>query len=127
MTTAATEDRIAWTVEIPDWTPPPLNKLMRMHWGVAARHKRAVYGLIDVMLWKHRVPRAEGRRRVSVAVTVAGRSGIPDADGILKLLLDGLVRCGALVDDSAKWCELGAVTVDRGPARSTRITLEDIP
>ncbi len=114
-------------IEITGWSPTPLNKLMRMHWGRRCKVKREAYVLVLLGCHLNGVPKAKGRRRVSIAVTVAGRSGIPDADGVLKLLLDGLVRCGALVDDSGRWCELGEVWVGRGPARRTVIVLEDIP
>lgn len=44
----------------------------------------------------------------------------------MKALLDALKSNGLILDDSARWCELGEVAVRRGARKSTRITLEDI-
>ncbi len=46
---------------------------------------------------------------------------------VLKLIEDGLVKCGALRDDGPAWMELGEVRVERGERRGTVIVLEDIP
>jgi hypothetical protein len=49
-----------------------------------------------------------------------------DPDGIWKSLCDALVAAGLLVDDSARWCELGSFTQTRGAAKATRIVLTDL-
>ncbi len=116
-----------WTIEIPGWIPPSVNRLIGQHWGKATRHKRVAYAAIDAMAFRAGVPLAQGRRRVSVTVTVNGRGRLPDGDNMLKCLLDGLVKCGALRDDGPAWMQLGEVTVQRGETRGTVITLEDIP
>ncbi len=115
-----------WTIEIPGWIPYSTNRMIRAHWGKATKYKRAAYAAIDAMAFNAGVPQARGKRRVSVTVTVSGRGRLPDADNMLKCLLDGLTYCGVLVDDSAKWCELGEVRVERGATRGTVIVLEDL-
>jgi hypothetical protein len=72
------------------------------------------------------IAEAKGRRRVGVAVTVAGCGRLLDPDNMLKALFDGLVANRMLVDDSARWCQIGDVSVARGKAKRTVITLEDI-
>lgn len=109
---------------IDDWRPVGLNLLLRSHWGKRARLKRLDRETVAVYALNARVPRATGRRRVSVAVTTAATP--PDADNLLKSLLDALTACGLIVDDSPEWCELGAVAVARGKADRTVVTLEDL-
>lgn len=115
-------------LEIDGWCPPSVNLLLKSHWGAANRMKRAVKNRIwaEALAAKPRLTAATGRRRVGVEVTVSGRSGMPDGDNILKALLDALKANGLILDDSARWCELGEVAVRRGPRKGTKITLEDI-
>lgn len=70
------------------------------------------------------MPKATGRRRVSVSVDC--HKTPPDADNVLKSLLDALTACGLVIDDSPAWCELGTVAVARGPRDRTVVTLEDL-
>lgn len=121
--------RREWTLLIPGWCPPSTNKLWKAsHWSGGHRIKqqvgRTIYGAWLVS--RPAVMCATGKRRVSVAVTVAGRGGIPDPDNILKCLLDGLKRNHLIVDDSAHYLELGQVTVERGKEKRTVVVLEDM-
>ncbi len=113
-------------IEIPGWIPYSTNRMIRAHWGKATKYKRAAYAAIDAMAFNAGVPQARGKRRVSVTVTVSGRGRMPDGDNMLKCLLDGLVKCGALRDDGPAWCELGTIRVERGERRGTVIVLEDL-
>ena len=77
------------------------------------------------------VPKASGKRRVSVTIlqpaSTPGR--MPDPDNLLKSLLDALVQAGMLVDDSSKWLTQGKVEILREPtvaALETVIEFEDI-
>jgi len=110
------------------WSPPSVNRLLAAHWATAARIKRAVKDQVAVarLTATEPIPDATGKRRVKIAVTVAGRSGMPDPDNVLKCLMDALKANRLIVDDSARWCEVGAVDVGRGKARRTVIILEDI-
>jgi hypothetical protein len=118
----------AWSIEIPGFVPPSVNRLLGLHWGKRGRVKRGVADTIALASYASGdpVPDAVRKRRVSVSVTVSGRGGLIDPDNALKCLLDALKANRLLVDDSAKWCEIGEVTVERGPETRTRIILEDI-
>jgi Holliday junction resolvase RusA-like endonuclease len=119
-----------WLLLVDDWTPPSVNKLWKApHWSVGHRLKRIAADTIAVALLRasRPIPKATARRRVGIAVRVAGRGGMPDPDNVLKVTLDALKANGMIVDDSARWCEVGTVTVARGPDRFTMISLEDIP
>lgn len=113
-------------VNIPDYRPPTLNRLLRQHWAVRNRAVKGVYQVVAAYCRLADVPRAMTPRRVSVAVTVAGRGGLPDPDAVLKPLLDGLTRCCKIVDDSSYWLRLGSVTVERGEKTLTAITIEEL-
>lgn len=109
---------------IDDWRPVGLNLLLRSHWGKRARLKRLDRETVAVHALAQRVPRATARRRVSVSVEC--HKTPPDADNLLKSLLDALTACGLIIDDSPAWCELGAVAVARGARDRTIVTLEDL-
>lgn len=112
-------------VTIPNWRPISLNVLMRMHW--AARNKRVRSDKALIAAYSSGIPKATGKRMVSLHV-VLGKGGRQlDADNSFKVLLDGLVFNRLLIDDSPKWVELGNITYSRGKENETTITLEDLP
>jgi hypothetical protein len=114
------------TLSLAGFRPPSLNRLLRMHWAARLRLGRQVKQLVGLERLAQGLPKAGGRRRVSVLVEVAGPGGLPDPDGTLKLLLDALVACGLLIDDSARWCECAPPAVRRGEATRTVVALEDM-
>ncbi len=116
-----------YTIIIPDFTPCLLNKLLGSNRFKAARLKRDDAQMIGFYALKANVPRATGKRRVEIEVTVAGPGRTIDPDGVLKSLLDALVTAGMLVDDSSKWCEWETPIILRGTARETKLILEDLP
>jgi len=116
-----------WVVEMPGYNPPSVNRLIGQHWGKLVRHKRLAYDALAIAVYRAGVPRARGKRRLSVTVTQAGRGRLMDASNVLKVLEDGLVRCGALRDDGPAFLELGKIEVRRGEQRGTCIELEDRP
>lgn len=79
----------------------------------------AVYGL--------KVPKATGKRRVSLIWTLGKGGKRVDEDNTQKSILDALVACGLLRDDSAKWLEWGGVTFNRAATKALTIILEDLP
>lgn len=101
---------------------PSANVLLRCHWSRRARLVREAGERVAIEAHVQGVPRAVGRRRVSVRVT---RRGGGDVDNCLKVTLDALVLAGLLVDDSGRWCELGEVLVLRGRPE-TVVWLTDI-
>jgi hypothetical protein len=110
---------------IAGWTPTPLNRLLTTHHMKAHRLKMADLELVSAEATRQFIPWAGGRRRVSVRVQVPNTSRAADPDGYLKVLLDALVGCGRLKDDSSAWMELGPVTVEKGK-KATVVTLEDL-
>jgi hypothetical protein len=114
-----------WEVVLP-FHPTRLNVLMRMHWS---RRGRTAADEALVIGWSCNlagVPPAKGKRRVSMRLTLAGRDKRSDPDARWKTTLDGLVKAGRLVDDSARWVELGPVEFERGAERKTTLFIEDV-
>ncbi len=115
---------MTWEIIIPNFLPVSLNVLMRTHWAKRGKARKELTDFLAV--YGRDVPKATGKRRVTIKLTRSGRGRLRDADGIPKLILDGLVCCGLLVDDSQKWCECTA-SYEHGDKRETRILLEDMP
>ena len=146
--TAAVPQQGIYTVTIPDWIPTPLNRLMRNRYAAARLKKRdtrmvSFYALAVpcVALCKsEKVARkAVGisgpqkndpepcRRRVRLAIQLAPKQRGCDDDAFYKTVLDALVNCGLLVDDSRTWCEpVLPIVWSRGERMATTIVLEDI-
>jgi len=137
------------TIRIPDWNPTLLNKLLGSHWARAARLKEMDKEIVSVMAYRQSVPkvklvrgpdRIEGgkvypgrlrkgtgpRRRVSLLIQLEAGQRRGDRDGYWKSVLDALVACQRLVNDSPVWCEQGPVEFERTGRIGTIITLEDL-
>ncbi len=114
---------------IPNFRPVRLNQLMYQHWTKVRKLKKADHKTIGNAFRQSGLPGAKVRRRVSVHIKLKPRAKQSDDDAIQKVLLDGLVECGALVDDNRAYVEMGKITYERGTAEDwgTTITLEDIP
>lgn len=113
------------TLTIPRWTPARINQWEGRHWSVKSRLKKADRTLIVAYAAQQGTPKAQGKRRVSLLLTLGKRMRAGDKDAYWKSSLDGCVCAGLLVDDSPKWCDPGTVTFARGEW-STSIILEDI-
>ena len=113
------------TIDIPSWNPVPINKWRGRHWGVRHKLQRGQAAIIGVYALQQGVPKATGRRKVRLTVYKPGKA--PDADAYDKSLLDALVTCGLLVDDSQEWIEgRMEVVVIKSKQRRTLIRLEDV-
>jgi hypothetical protein len=113
--------------DVPRWRPVTLNELFAAGNPMAvARKKRADREIVATYAALAGIPQATRKRRVSLAITLAGRMKQCDPDAFHKSLNDALVACRMLVDDSPQWCEIGPVVQVGGEEKSTRITLEDI-
>ena len=98
-------------IQIPNWHPTPLNKLLG-DWRVSSKRKKADRNLIAC--YTHHLPKAGQKRRVTLTIILGkGQRGC-DPDAYWKSLLDALVHAGQLNDDSPKWCELAPVQFERG-------------
>jgi hypothetical protein len=112
-------------LEIPGWHPTRLNNLFG-HWVRCHRLKKADRETVGLYARMVGIPRAKGKRRVSLVLTLAPRQRAADPDAWWKSVLDALVQAGLLVDDNRQGCELGSVTFRRGRQRATTIILEDV-
>jgi hypothetical protein len=113
-------------LHIPRWHPATLNKLVR-NYQQASRLK----GLDRQMIAVHYMPYpacGETKRRVTLTITLQPGKRAPDPDAYWKSTLDGLVKCGALKNDSHKWVMLAPVIYVRGTDTDwgTDIVLEDM-
>lgn len=113
-----------WEIMLPGYHPVTLNRLLGCHWAIAAKRKKLWMRAIG--LFSGHVPKATGKRRVALKVTLAPRQRAFDPDAPWKATLDALVRLGLLVDDNRQGVELGPVTFERGTDKATTIILEDI-
>lgn len=59
------------------------------------------------------VPKAVTKRRISLYIELDKHQKRCDADAPWKSLLDALVACKMLVDDSIEWVELGTIEYGR--------------
>ncbi len=115
-----------YTLTIANWNPPTLNATLGRHWRKAHKAKVDTANLLAAEALNQGVPKATGKRRVSLRVSGWARGGrLPDGDSMDKCFLDAAVRSGLLTDDDAKGLD-GRMTVviERGP-KFTEITLED--
>lgn len=116
-----------WFVRIDNWHPCRLNELIHAHWAKAARKKRIDRDILALAVAGAGVPAARGKRRVGLEITLGPRRRAADPDAYWKGLLDGLVHCGALVNDSPAWVELLPVQYLRGGRNATVLFLADVP
>jgi hypothetical protein len=120
-----------YRIWIPAWRPPATREWVGRHWSVLHRLKRQTADLLALYrLAEPRVPDATGPRKVRLAVRLAPGQRRHDADAFDKVLLDSLVTCGLLLDDSGRGL-VGRVGLSFSRARSpgevgTLITLTDV-
>lgn len=119
-------DAGAYLVEIDGWHPPTLNSVMRGSIRTRIAAGKRCDHVIAAALAVAGVPAAEGKRRVALSLGFPPGNSFVDVDAPWKALLDALVKAGALIDDSYRWCELAPIHQHRTTARHTLITLTDI-
>jgi hypothetical protein len=110
-----------------DWWPALSNRLLRTHWATRSRLLRCGAEALALDALSQGVPKATGKRRVSLTVLYNNESHRPDPDAFWKVTLDCLARAHLLLDDNPDACELGSVTYERAPRKGLIITLEDVP
>ncbi len=113
-------------LEIAAWRPFTDNQLINCHWRT--KHKRKDSDKEFVACYAHlqRIPKATGKRRVSLEIVLVGRQKETDPWAYLKSLNDSLVSCGLLVDDTARYVEFGGTVYSRGKEAMTTIILSDL-
>ena len=116
-----------YRITIGNWRPARINELMRAgHWSGVHKQKKYERQTVGVYALLSKVPRATGKRRVSLEITLKGRQQEVDPGAYDKSLMDALVHATMLVDDSSEWCEVGGYTYNRDGAAKTVIVLEDL-
>jgi Holliday junction resolvase RusA-like endonuclease len=115
-----------YKLAIPNWHPTRLNELLGCNWRKRHRLKKADRELIGVYARLAGVPKATGKRKVSLHLILGPGQRAGDPDCYLKSLFDALTACRLLIDDNRQHVELGAVRFSRGKARVAIISLEDL-
>lgn len=113
---------------IPQWLPTSDNKLITAHWATANRLKKADASMIWLHMREERIPTALKKRRVEVLIMCKPTGRMPDPTNYAKSLLDALVKCRLIIDDSQRWCEYVTPKIERGTKAiwGTRITITDL-
>jgi len=116
------------SIFIPNWRPKRLNELLSVHHMRQGRLKKADARMLQAYFAKFQTPKATGKRLVELHIILTGQQKQADPDAYWKSLLDGLVKCGQLVDDKPAFCSYAMPTYERGTKEQagTRITLTDI-
>lgn len=109
------------------WHPTRLNRLVGCHWGTRSKRKRLDRQRVAVEALVQKIPKATGKRRVELVLTLAPRQRAGDPDAYWKSLLDALVAAGLLTSDNRQGVELGAVRFERARSRRTFIVLIELP
>ncbi len=96
---------------------------MTCHWANAGRLKKL--DLMVIQVASNGLPKAQGKRRVRMTVTLSKYQRAPDPDALWKTTLDALVHAGMLTDDNRQGVELDPVEFMRGTEQATTILLMD--
>ncbi|HEX3747621.1 MAG TPA: hypothetical protein VHW09_26985 [Bryobacteraceae bacterium] len=114
-----------YVIEIPDWLPTPLNKLMG-NWRQSAKLKKQDREMIWAYSRLAKVPYERIKRSVELIITLEPAQRAVDPDSYQKSVGDALVNSYALWNDSHLWVEWLPIKFERGARRNTRILLRDI-
>jgi hypothetical protein len=115
-----------FTLDIPQWRPALLNKLMHSV-RTKIRLKKRDREMVCAYAWQAKFPPAAGKRRVSLHVTLGKGMREFDYDAPWKSLNDALKHAKLIVDDSCKYVEQGPLTFSRDWKNwGTTITLDDL-
>lgn len=93
---------------IPNFRPVLDNEMVGRHWAVKSRRKKADREIVAAYAQEADIPRTTGKRRVGLRMYLGKGERRFDPLAPFKSLLDALVACQLLVDDSDRWCEVDA-------------------
>lgn len=113
-------------ITILHWRPATLNKLMRGKIKDRIKYRQVDHAMVAGYAHKEGVPRALGKRRVSLEITLTGKQKEFDVDSPWKGLFDALVSCGQLLGDTVHLVQIGELSFTRGTEPKTVILLEDL-
>lgn len=114
---------LQWTVPLPT---PSLNETQRMHW--AKRAKIADTWGLAIALQTRTMPRATGKRRLTIERRGTRMLDKDNAYGGSKQIVDIIKRLGLIIDDDAANVELEVTQTKlaKGERPHTLFTLEEI-
>jgi hypothetical protein len=114
-------------IHVPDWLPPTTNQLMRGKIRTRIRLGKSCRNMIFAYAFSARIVPAQGKRRVTIRLSLGpGRRGC-DVDAPQKAVLDALKHARAIRGDTREWCELAPVEfVEHSAADAITIVVEDI-
>jgi hypothetical protein len=115
-----------YTLTLPDWRPPSKNELFRGTLRERMRLQEKAAELVGNYAHVQGIPKATGPRKVNVRFTYPRGARFHDADAFYPSLLDCLVACHLLVDDSPKWVRIGLWAFQEGHSQQTVIRLRDL-
>lgn len=115
----------AWTFILPG-LPPSFNEFSGRHWASLRRIKAKYRKNLGAAAVADRIPYAEGKRRVDIQLTLSKGRKPPDHDNVMKVLADGLVGVGLLIDDGPDWLAWGDYSIRRGSPIETAIGLRNL-
>lgn len=117
-----------WSVLIPKWHPLLDNKMMYKNHHVVKRLKQADVRRLFFELLAAGVPRATGKRRLTLTLTYRRGQIHCDPFAPFKSLNDALTKIGAWKDDNREWSSTNPLRYgEPGLRRETLIYLEDVP
>lgn len=115
-----------YVIEMPDWHPSPLNKLLG-HWRLPAKRKKQDREMVWAYVKQAKIPLdSQTKRSIELTIVLGPKQRACDPDAYFKSLCDALVHAMAIWDDSREYCELQPVKFERGARKATRIVLRDI-
>lgn len=118
---------MSYVITISEWNPATINQLLAGHWSKGAKLKKHDKRIVWTASLECKVPKATVKRLVGLTINLGKGQRACDPDAYWKSLLDALVKCGMLVNDSPKWVELLPVKYTRdGGKKHTIITLTDM-
>lgn len=125
-----------WAINIPE-LPTSANKILsnrpRVQAGNVDRLKRSWIGGKRSIGWLaafkmiEDVPPPTGKRKVLLEFTTKAKTGrMPDPDNLCsKWFRDCFTAVGLIRDDSLDWADFRVISIERGVADQTRITIMD--
>jgi hypothetical protein len=106
--------------------PPTLNALTRGKLKSRMRLGKMWAQVVAAYVNRAGVPKAKGKRKVSIHIILGYRQVGADPDCWFKSCNDALSSCGALTKDNRFGVELGPVTYGKGKEPACVLTLEDV-